>query len=117
MTAWPQLPVFTSLPPMTSGMSIFSLAIALSLAFSDARSGEPGAYERIGSLMGGGTRRCPLNATYEDDIASQYRAMPGWWNSDAQVIADEIVGQFVDPAVGDAPSLLEEPEVARDTPR
>jgi hypothetical protein len=75
ITDWPQSPVFTSLPPMISGMSTFSLAIAFSLALSDARSGLPGAYERIGSLTGGGTRRCPLNATYEgDDIACQCNA-------------------------------------------
>ena len=47
---------------MTSGISIRSAAIAFSRAFSSARSGVPGAYERLGSLIGSGTRRTPANA-------------------------------------------------------
>ncbi len=43
-------------------MSILSAAIAFSRALSSARSGEPGAYERLASLMGWGTRRTPANA-------------------------------------------------------
>src|ERR1043166_6196068 len=74
MTARPHSPVFTSLPPMMSGMTIFSPAIASSRALSDARSGVPGAYERIGSLTGGGTRRRPLKAAKEEDIAFQFIA-------------------------------------------
>ena len=43
MTAVKVSPVVTGFPPMTSGMSILSAAIAFSRAFSSARSGEPGA--------------------------------------------------------------------------
>ena len=39
-----------------------SAAIDLRRAFSSARSGEPGAYERFGSFTGCGTRRMPPNA-------------------------------------------------------
>ena len=56
------MPVRISVPPMMSGMSIFSAAIDFSRAFSSARSGEPGAYERLASLIGCGTRRTPANA-------------------------------------------------------
>src|SRR5690349_13233489 len=74
MTDWPHVPVLTSLPPMNSGISIFSLAIVLRRALSDARSGVPGAYERMGSLNGGGTRRRPLKA--ESDIRDlKYHAL------------------------------------------
>ena len=43
ITACAVTPVRTSRPPMTSGMSMRSAAIALRRAFSSARSGEPGA--------------------------------------------------------------------------
>jgi hypothetical protein len=43
ITAVKVSPVRTALPPMTSGMSIRSAAIALSRALSSIRSGEPGA--------------------------------------------------------------------------
>jgi hypothetical protein len=52
-------PVLTSLPPITIGMSICSLAIASSRDFRDARSGEPGAYSRTGSLNGVGSVKTP----------------------------------------------------------
>src|SRR5215207_2199629 len=42
-------------------MSIFSAAIDFSRALISARSGEPGAYVRFGSLIGAGMRRTPLN--------------------------------------------------------
>src|SRR5688500_7968907 len=48
---------------MITGMSIRSFAISASRFLSDARSGDPGAYERTGSLTGGGTRRVPVNPT------------------------------------------------------
>src|SRR5687768_5238574 len=48
---------------MMIGISTRSVAIEASLALSDERSGVPGAYERIGSFTGGGTRRIPLNGT------------------------------------------------------
>src|SRR5687768_1057 len=44
---------------MTMGMSIRSDAICLSRAFSSARSGEPGRYDRLASLTGAGTRGTP----------------------------------------------------------
>jgi hypothetical protein len=47
---------------MTSGISIRSAAMAFKRAFNSARSAEPGAYERLGSLIGSGTRRTPANA-------------------------------------------------------
>src|SRR5690349_16994760 len=71
MTARPQLPVFMSLPPMMSGMSTFSPAICFRRLLIDARSDEPAAYERTGSLSGGGTRRWPLNAEIGAGIANQ----------------------------------------------
>src|SRR4051794_4402380 len=40
-------------------MSMRSAAIAFSRAFSSARSGDPGAYDLFGSLIGCGTRRTP----------------------------------------------------------
>jgi hypothetical protein len=43
ITIWPQLPVLISLPPMNSGITIFSEAIVFRRAFKDARSGVPGA--------------------------------------------------------------------------
>src|SRR5688572_17773827 len=55
-------PVRISRPPMMIGISIFSPAIFSSRAFRSARSGEPGAYVRLGSLTGWGTRRTPANA-------------------------------------------------------
>src|SRR5262249_40181972 len=60
---------------MMSGMSIFSLAICFSRALSDARSGEPGAYDRMGSFTGGGTRRWPLKAEIVEDIALECSAL------------------------------------------
>src|SRR5438045_2988097 len=60
MTIGAVAPVRISWPPMTRGTSIVSPAIAASFAWIDARSGVPGAYDRIGSLTGGGTRRWPL---------------------------------------------------------
>jgi hypothetical protein len=47
---------------MMIGISIFSAAIFSRRAFNSARSGLPGAYDRFGSLIGGGTRRMPANA-------------------------------------------------------
>ncbi len=44
---------------MMSGISIVSPAIAVNRAFSSARSGVPGAYVRLASLTGSGTRRTP----------------------------------------------------------
>src|SRR5687768_17379033 len=55
-------PVRISRPPITSGMSRVSAAIFSSRVLSSARSGEPGAYERFGSLTGCGTRRPPPKA-------------------------------------------------------
>src|SRR6478736_8584104 len=55
-------PVRISRPPMMIGISIFSAAIEASRAFSSARSGLPGAYVRLTSLIGWGTRRAPPNA-------------------------------------------------------
>src|SRR5688500_1174043 len=46
---------------MITGMSIRSFAMSVSRFLSDARSGDAGAYERTGSLTGGGTRRVPVN--------------------------------------------------------
>ena len=43
ITAWPRSPVRTSLPPMTSGISMRSPAIDARRAFTEARSGDPGA--------------------------------------------------------------------------
>ena len=53
MTDLAVAPVRTALPPMIIGMSMVSPAISANRALSDARSGEPGAYERMGSLTGG----------------------------------------------------------------
>jgi hypothetical protein len=47
---------------MISGISIFSDAIDARRAFSSARSGDPGAYDFVGSLTGAGTRFTPANA-------------------------------------------------------
>src|SRR6476619_7562950 len=55
-------PVRISRPPMMIGISIFSAAIDASRAFSSARSGLPGAYVRLTSLIGCGTRRTPAKA-------------------------------------------------------
>jgi len=43
-------PVRISLPPMISGISGHSFSIAARRDFSAARSGEPGAYDLMGSL-------------------------------------------------------------------
>jgi hypothetical protein len=43
MTAWNVSPVRTSLPPITSGISIFSDCICASRTRSSSRSGVPGA--------------------------------------------------------------------------
>jgi hypothetical protein len=48
-----------SLPPMMSGMSTTSAAIAARRAFRDTFSGDPGAYDRIGSFTAGITLRIP----------------------------------------------------------
>src|SRR5262245_59888357 len=64
MTECAVRPVRISRPPMTSGISIFSAAIAFSRFLSSARSGDPGAYERLGSLIGSGMRRTPANAAF-----------------------------------------------------
>jgi len=45
---------------MIAGMSILSFDMLLSLSFSVALSGEPGAYDFTGSFTGVGTRRFPL---------------------------------------------------------
>src|SRR4051812_12378554 len=47
-------------------MSMRSPAMAFSRAFSSARSGDPGAYDLFGSLIGCGTRRMPPNAANVD---------------------------------------------------
>src|SRR5688500_10614231 len=52
-------PVRISRPPMTNGMSTRSAAIVFRRAFSSARSGEPGRYDRLKSLTGAGTRGIP----------------------------------------------------------
>src|ERR671930_1371963 len=59
MTACFTLPVVTSFPPMTIGISGRSCFICSSRTCRLARSGEPGAYSRTGSLRGGGTRKIP----------------------------------------------------------
>src|SRR6185437_1022687 len=61
MTVCIVCPERISCPPMISGISTFSPAMLLSRAFSSRFSGEPGAYDRTGSLTGGGTWRLPLN--------------------------------------------------------
>src|SRR5690349_11150355 len=45
---------------MMMGISIRSDAIEASRSFNAVFSGEPGAYERTGSFIAGGTRRLPL---------------------------------------------------------
>jgi hypothetical protein len=60
ITDCPVRPVRISLPPMMIGMSSFSPAICFRRAFSSARSGVPGAYDRLGSFTGGGTRRAEV---------------------------------------------------------
>ena len=65
MTVVPVSPVQTSLPPMTSGMSTTVEAIESSRALSAARSGVAGAYDRTGSLTGGGGTRIPEKAMGE----------------------------------------------------
>src|SRR4051812_45503796 len=47
-------------------MSMRSAAIAFSRAFNSTRSGDPGAYDLFGSLIGCGTRRMPPNAANVD---------------------------------------------------
>src|SRR3954464_15245353 len=47
-------------------MSMRSAAIAFSRAFNSTRSGDPGAYDLFGSLIGCGTRRIPPNAANVD---------------------------------------------------
>src|SRR5512132_1767196 len=76
MTDWAVRPVRTCLPPMTSGMSMRSAAIALRRALSSARSGDPGAYARTGSLTGGGTLRFPLNAVRRGSSVSSATIHP-----------------------------------------
>ena len=53
-------PVRISLPLMTSGISGHSCSMAASRALTSARSGEPGAYDLIGSLTAVGIRRTPV---------------------------------------------------------
>ena len=50
----------TSFPPMYIGMSSSTERRSASIFFSSARSGEFGAYDLIGSLMGVGTAKTPL---------------------------------------------------------
>jgi hypothetical protein len=53
---------------MTTGISVRSLDIESRRALSSARSGEPGAYRRMGSFTGAGTRRWPVTLlTATDD--------------------------------------------------
>ncbi len=59
----PIRPVRTSSPPMISGISISEACSSASLALSDVFSGEPGAYDLIGSLTGWGTRNAPFIGT------------------------------------------------------
>src|SRR5436305_5458648 len=60
-TAWPTSPVRTSLPPMMSGISIRSDDISFSRFLRDFFSGEPGAYDRTGSLVGTARGRIALD--------------------------------------------------------
>src|SRR5687767_10450510 len=53
-------PVRTSCPPMISGISTRSEAIASSFFLSVSRSALPGRYSRTGSLVGWGTWKKPL---------------------------------------------------------
>src|SRR5262245_16297963 len=53
-------PVRISFPPTTIGMSATSPPIRLSSAFKASRSGEPGAYDRIGSFRGLGRFHVPF---------------------------------------------------------
>lgn len=50
---------------MIAGISMRSPAMEARRSLSAARSGEPGAYDRTGSFVGGGTRRFPLNAVID----------------------------------------------------
>src|SRR5687767_9554462 len=56
MWTQPICPVRTSSPPIRTGMSIGARDRSASFSFSDARSGEPGAYGLIASFTGVGIR-------------------------------------------------------------
>ncbi len=84
MTASKDSSVETSLPPMTSGIETRSLSISRRRFFSSSRSGEPGAYDLMGSLTGGGGVKMPgalMPGFYErwdrEPNGPQY-AVPGW---------------------------------------
>src|SRR5687767_15133231 len=74
---------------MMIGISTRSDAIDASRALIEARSGDPGAYERTGSLIGGGTRRMPLNGT-----------RPGTAGAAVSVDRDGAAGRDVGAATG-----------------
>ncbi len=59
MTASNVSSVWTSFPPMTSGMRMRSPSSSRSRAWSSVRSGVPGAYDLTGSLTGAGGRKIP----------------------------------------------------------
>jgi hypothetical protein len=61
-----RLPVRTSSPPITLGIDRSLRHRPQSCSGSSARSGEPGAYERTGSLVAAAAGRCPgaLTAGY-----------------------------------------------------
>ena len=68
--AFAMSPVRISFPPMTSGISGHSFSIAARRVLSAARSGEPGAYERMGSFVIAAGRRLPSNGALD---------MVGFW--------------------------------------
>ena len=57
------VPVRTSLPPITHGISIRSACISWSRASTSARSGLPAVYARTGSFDGGGGLKMPWTLT------------------------------------------------------
>src|SRR5687768_14106057 len=73
MTTFDVLPVRISRPPMMTGMSARSFAIRSRRALSSTRSGDPGAYDLTGSLIGVGTLRTaftPVSCDAEDAITT-----------------------------------------------
>ena len=59
MTASNVVPVSTRSPPITSGIESRSAGHLREPPWSSARSGDPGAYERMGSLTAAGGRKIP----------------------------------------------------------
>src|SRR5918999_902631 len=93
MTASRRLPVLTSLPPITHGISIRSLRICSRRFCRLARSGVPGAYDRTGSLYGSGMRKIPGADIKRHSISVQVvpYEVEGWGVGELYFVEDRLV--------------------------